>query len=449
MLVIFVWLLMWAARAMTAIAAGRAKSLDFVYLVFFSFCGLPLGLDTVGISPRFDFEWGFRVSQFDIATNWIYLLYLAVIPLLMRVPAYFFHNAPVYANSSHKVPMSAALRLTAWLVAATMLLLVLTAPRPLTYVSYGAALGLREGATLARHHVISAFALMTIVTGMLIIHDQATTAPARLISWAFVLLGVWVHGKRTALVMAVLIWLHLAWLHGRLRGAKFWLAGLVVPLVISLYSQAYQHYVRNVGPGGATIELRRDAAYTAYRVDYARDTVIRQAIFAELYPARLTILPERGHSFLFSALFFVPRSVWPEKPQPYAVYATAAMLHSKNQTDIGWGITTSILDESIANLGWLGLLFGPMFLGLVCAVGDRKYNPLRRLLTVATGSLFVVLHMAAFLPIVLAWVLTIVASSRPPVARATDGSVAWAGMPANRRKRLLVGGASHDFHLQR
>lgn len=160
--------------------------------------------------------------------------------------------------------------------------------------------------------------------------------------------------------------------------------------------------------------------YVNSRIDYGRDSVIKQAIFAELNPDRLRILEYRGQSLVFYSLFFVPRSLWPGKPYPYAVYVTAAMMRAPLR-DYRWGVTTSILDEAIANFGWAGLVIGPMIPARICAVGDRRRSPFVAILTVTIASLLLVLHATAFIPLILLWILLVwrtKAVKAPPAARA-------------------------------
>ena len=78
---------------------------------------------------------------------------------------------------------------------------------------------------------------------------------------------------------------------------------------------------------------------TNMRVDYGRDDVTKMAIYAELYPDELEILEYPFQSFLFTATMYVPREWWSDKPWPYAVYATSALIQIPSQY-VGWGMTT-------------------------------------------------------------------------------------------------------------
>ena len=86
-----------------------------------------------------------------------------------------------------------------------------------------------------------------------------------------------------------------------------------------------------------------------------RDDVTKMAIYAELYPNELEILDYPFQSFLFTSTMYVPRELWSDKPWPYAVYATSALMQIKSQY-VGWSMTTGILDETYCKC-WLVRFF--------------------------------------------------------------------------------------------
>ncbi|MDQ4483704.1 hypothetical protein RBU64_15840 [Bacillus cereus] len=110
--------------------------------------------------------------------------------------------------------------------------------------------------------------------------------------------------------------------------------------------------------------------YLQFRIDYSRDHNVKMAIYDEVKESQQKILDYRGQSFLYNLAFFIPRENWEDKPYPYGVYVTAASLGISSQESLGWQMTTSILDESIANLGLpLGICFFILLFGLIVKIG--------------------------------------------------------------------------------
>jgi len=95
------------------------------------------------------------------------------------------------------------------------------------------------------------------------------------------------------------------------------------------------------------------------------------------------------------------------KPLTYACYFTSAMRGSSPQ-DWGWGMTTSIFDEAIANGSWFGLLAASLVIGILCRIGDSCSDVLVFLLTAIVASLLLTVQLVAFAPLALIWVMMIV-----------------------------------------
>jgi hypothetical protein len=139
-------------------------------------------------------------------------------------------------------------------------------------------------------------------------------------------------------------------------------------------------------------------------MDFVRDADVRIALFAELEDATTPILEYRGQSALFDALFFVPRTLWGDKPNPYYFYITSTAVGGLRVYRT-WGIETTILGEAIANFGPAGLIFGPLFLITIAAIGYRPDNPFLNLFTCVICTLFMSIQLAGFPVLWSAWCL--------------------------------------------
>ena len=92
--------------------------------------------------------------------------------------------------------------------------------------------------------------------------------------------------------------------------------------------------------------------------------------------------------------------MWEDKPYPYAVYFTSAMYYAPIE-DRGWGMTTSIYDELIANFGILGIIIFQMSLPKLFKKVlslDSKYFPLYFLFLIILSFM---VQIIAFMPLYL------------------------------------------------
>ncbi len=441
---VLIWLVGWAVRSVVRIANGDTRTVLVVQVIFFLFCGGPLILDFVVGPPEYSYHWGFIISQYDRGTNLVYFGYLAVIPVLLEL---FGGRRPVGAMA---MPITLELRPRARVLIWGLLLLLpaalLLAPRPEMFLTYASAIRdpTAQGSVFY-YLVMAVVATLAVIAAVLILAARGTRPIERALAAPLLALALWTHGKRSSVALAALLLLYLLWMRGTLRGARFIGVALAVLLGLGLFSYVYQTEVREVRVEDTDMRSRQASTfYVNLRIDYGRDGVIKQAIYGELNPDRLSILQYRGQSLLFDSLFFVPRRLWPGKPYPYAVYVTATMMRAPLR-DYSWGITTSIFDEVLANFSWVGIVIAPLILGRICAIGDRRRSPFVAILTVTVASLLVVLHAAAFLPMILLWILLVwrtrpVALARPAPVLALGGPTAARGrdrvatmVPAARR----------------
>jgi hypothetical protein len=433
--IVLVWLLGWAIRAVLRIAGGDTRTVLLVQLIFVLFCGGPILLDLTYGAPEYSYQWGFIVSQFDRTTNLVYLGYLAVIPIILEL----FGGRTAAGGLREPIVLDLVRwpRVAAWAAMLALPASLLLAPRPELFLQYASALQDPTAQGNALYYIIvSLVAVLAIIAAVLVLAARSTWPIERVLAAPLLVLALWTHGKRSSVALAALLLLYLLWMRGTLRGTRFIGVALAVGLGLGAFSYLYQTRVREVGAEEQDRTRSRQSSkfYVNLRIDFGRDAVIKQAIYGELHPERLRILDYRGESLVFYGLFFVPRRLWPNKPFPYAVYATAAMMHAPVR-DYRWGITTSILDEAIANFGWLGLLLGPLVPARVCAIGDRRRSPFVGLLTVTNASLLLVLHAAAFIPLILLWIGMVLTT--PPVrGRAAPPATGTPGGPAGAALRL-------------
>jgi hypothetical protein len=203
------------------------------------------------------------------------------------------------------------------------------------------------------------------------------------------MVDVWLMSKRSIVAFLVLLIgvsiLDRARHRFRLRHGVL---GLAMAIGLVLFSSAYQRALR------PDTQESPAAAYANYRIDMGRDHDLKLVLHDELDGSVPPILDYRLQSFLFVAAMLVPREVWAGKPWPFAVYLTSAALEVPVR-ELGWGITTDLFSESVANLGLLGLI--PCCLFFIWAVRriDRSGDPVLVILGSLSVCSLVVLQIGA------------------------------------------------------
>jgi hypothetical protein len=71
------------------------------------------------------------------------------------------------------------------------------------------------------------------------------------------------------------------------------------------------------------------------------------------------------HCFYYLT-FYINRDNWEDKPYPYAVYFTSALVGLKEPQNIGWAMTNFNFDELLSNFSWIGIFLAPFIINRFC-----------------------------------------------------------------------------------
>ncbi|RJF68973.1 hypothetical protein D3875_21835 [Deinococcus cavernae] len=400
-ILVVAWATLWVGVGVVRLARGRFSSIYVVMIVFYVLFIVPLLLDVTMGLPEYRNQPGFLLSFEDPAVNPIYLGYMAFIAPLWVLGARQSKRTLAAPRLTFKVllPLGAVLL--------GPLGLLLAYPEAMDYVThYGHSLSIDVNPALSG--LISGVTVLSVLAaiGFIILAKRTWYTTVGLMP--MVTLSVWMNGKRA--IIAIFLVMFLVTLLYKRAIRRFALVGMPVALMAGfmLFSS---YYLGNIRSNYDEVYKSPTEIYTNNRIDFGRDDVTKMTIYAELNPDIMRILEYRGQSFLFNLMPWIPRAVWPNKPLPYAQYVTSAMLITPPQLR-GWGMTTSLLEEAIANFSWWGMLIGPLMILGICNYGDRPRRNDASIFTVIVASLLLAVHAVAFYPIIAAYTLYVVHLNR-------------------------------------
>lgn len=160
-----------------------------------------------------------------------------------------------------------------------------------------------------------------------------------LIIYISVFIGIYMNGKR----MVVFIFLILLIVNVFINKRKRLVGSIIFSIIFLLiFNISYSNYLEKE----YSINKFNEDEYLQFRIDFSRDHNVKMAFYKELNNSQ-QILDYRFQSFIYNILFFIPRDNWEEKPYPYGVYVTSSSLGLNTTENLGWQMTTSLLDESI------------------------------------------------------------------------------------------------------
>ncbi len=375
-------------------------SAQWLCVIHFLLCGLPLLLDLT-IGPP---QWWTRLrhASEDPATRYCYALYVSMCPMLWWHLDLRRTNVAITGTGADEGLRRARLLLGVLLTAP--ILVVWFAPLPSLYLDYG--VWLQPGLPLAvlEYHIYVAgcCSLAILAAGGLILSARRRVMATFWTVLPFVILACWINGKRHAVALALVSVGFALFRRGCLRGRAMKIGMAVTVTAFAAYSYLYQTTVRDFSLEDWS------SFYHNYRLDYGRDHTIRLALYSELHSdSAPPILDYRGEDFVFYLTAPISRVSWPDKPWPYAVYFTSAALGLPRASSLGWGLTTSWLDECVASFGLLGCLIAPLSLSLFCRIGDSLQAPFLSILTHLCAALFVAVEPIGAPWLILLWTVTL------------------------------------------
>lgn len=112
--------------------------------------------------------------------------------------------------------------------------------------------------------------------------------------------------------------------------------------------------------------------YSVISEYFFRGNTTKVAIYSVLNPDELKILDYNGQSVLYNLFFFIPRSIWNNKPYQYPMYFTSGVFGFEELTTVGWYFQTGLYGEMISNFGLLGILIGPIFIRIIGKISDKS-----------------------------------------------------------------------------
>lgn len=213
-----------------------------------------------------------------------------------------------------------------------------------------------------------------------------------------VFLNSYIHGKRSIVVLFLMMQLVTLFITKAISRKNIAYVVMLMTLFFIFFLNIYEKNISDT-----LIETIKTT-----RIDFSRDFTLKFVIHNELMNDN-SVLPFKGASYLFLLLFFIPRSIYPEKPYPYSVYLTNSILGKFGDDNLyGWGFTSSFAAESISNFGWLGLMFFPLFYYLVISYTQKYNSIILHLIMYLVMVLLLLIHPVAIMPLLIPLVFLLI-----------------------------------------
>lgn len=194
-------------------------------------------------------------------------------------------------------------------------------------------------------------------------YDNNDYLSGRLTRIFYVLLIMLAVHKRTFMMIAIGACLIVDIVKGKKKKQIFFWYTLYI-LIAAFYFVYYAY-----GSGKASYN---DDWYYEFNEYFFRSMHMRFAIYAVLNPDKIHILDYPGQSVLFDLFYFIPRSVWINKPWPYVYYFISGVMGYGSYQFVPWQMPPSYYPEFVSNFGILGIFISVIFTIWISRFLDKR-----------------------------------------------------------------------------
>lgn len=366
---IIIGTIMIVQSAITYIKRKNTNIIFFPMIVFYFFNYVPVILDVVVGRPEYlSRRVSFIKSGDDFITEVVYLFIILYIMIFFR----FFQKKYVFQREL-KITLSIDQKRLFELIGYAVLLLFIIYSVSTGYVSQIYKYQMRYvtddvGTKLKNFGIV----MIVISLGLLFLEKTKHKFLNKLIPMSAIM--VWacmMNGKKVAVFIMVCGILMVSLLNGFIKKVNTGMFLAVCAALGLLFFNSWYIQKYNLN------DTDRMVQYENFRVTYGRDDTLKSVIYNELYEQN-KILNYRGETFLFylSTMLLIKREIWPGKPYPFATYFTAYYAGASSRTIFSYTMTTSIIDEMVANMGLFGALVLPFIfcriLSTIMKVADME-----------------------------------------------------------------------------
>ncbi|HBI93265.1 MAG TPA: hypothetical protein DDY58_13085 [Terrisporobacter glycolicus] len=368
------------------------KSIYFIYLVFWFIYVLPLMCDLIIGKPNYGARFnGFRLSYDDEYTRFFYATYILVVQFIMLIVGnkkYVIIKSKVkYKNDRLKEIKNTEYKdnriienILLFFSILTVLLVIIfpVSKYILLDMSWRDSGKIIEG--LNYYSTIERFSYISIVSCIICLFNKKYSMLLKVVLLIVLYMTICSESKRSIIFFAGVILIAYMIYNTEYKKRKniYLLAylGVIAAIMYSVYIKLeFRGYVNS------------SQLYTTMRIDFGRDDTVKLVIYSLLNPNKMKILDYPGQSIICQIGTIFPLQLLGVKSIGYNAFLTAALIGQPVERSINW-MTTSILDETIANYGFWGFWIAPVIIGLMARVTDKLT---REMIPITIGAIVLLL----------------------------------------------------------
>lgn len=315
----------------------------FVYLLFYFFYVVPI------ISqlwyPKYEYEvfWRATPAMRELFPNLVYLAFVVVFSFFLRKSMKV--NSTMVELDFHA--KKRIINVCSFIVVGVLIFTIVNTGPIVILGGYGYA-WLNSDIIELNEWVIGC----GIISYLIVLGYKKYVSSLRIVFLSFIVfLFFWIVGKRYIVAETLIMAISILGMTNSIKGKKMLkylgFAGIFVLVAGFAYGALFKENVS------------RFLDY--FNVDFSRQYTLVYQFYCTQIDRKISITS--FDSIVYLATFFVPRSLWPEKPYPFVNYLTLSLVGQDDIefTNAGWATTCSIFSDLYDSLSFIGIFLGIYF----------------------------------------------------------------------------------------
>lgn len=326
------------------------------YIIFYVFFVVPIILQLLFPSYQYTAFWKANIAMADIWSNCLYYLFVSITSILMIKSTKKDYYLEVTEMTTNQLQINAC----------TFIIIICFV---FTVFSNGISIitggyGIRFSSDI--YSVNETFIGCAIISYLTLIAQKEKVGKVRFGFLTVIVLSFfWIVGKRYIVAETLTMAVYVLAITKKIDEKKLVRYILIGSLFVIIFSYLY----------GAFIKGNVDSSLDYFNIDLSRQYTLVYQFYCKRIGRQISI--NKYDAILYLLFFWVPRSMWPNKPYPFINSLTWSLVSNGGATgtNLGWATTASIFSDLFDSFSFCGLVFSQILLIYIM----RKCNKTRRL----------------------------------------------------------------------
>lgn len=367
---------------------GDDKSFQYYfYLLFYVFYVFPVALQLCFPSHEYIIFWRANEAMGQPIPNIIYDIFVITFSLLI-----------IRTGKRNKLKNGCELECNRMIVRVCTLVIITVFAMTLAMNGISPLISYASGYVNESLNINESLIGCGIICYLVLLGHKKYISKIHLISMTMLVIGfMWVVGKRYILAETIIMGIYVLSITGIIQGKKFLKYLIFGGTSVIAFCVIY----------GIVLKGNFNSFVDYFMVDMSRQYTLIYQFFCQMSGKEISV--GKYDAVLWLIGWWIPRSVWPDKPYPFVNQLTYSLVSTStvpSGENMGWATTCGVFSDLFDSFSYFGLVLAMfLFISLFKMINSNKKPHFKILMMYLTVKLLTVQISSSIIQIVLSFVL--------------------------------------------